>query len=165
MKTILKTTIAMVGAALFFTGCETEDKLNKISENIEKLTQVQRVEKKGVSCEDSDALEVLKRIVDKKFNGDFEIEKNNIVIWEYSPVGRYTCKAKIKKVGERKKKEKISNDKNAAMLAIMTQVLAPAQYGIGAEGGWVNYYTYETTISTKENRHLYVEIFSENNEN
>jgi hypothetical protein len=164
MKTILKTTIALVVIALFFTGCETEDKLNKISENLEKLAQVQRVEKKGVSCEDNDVLDILKRIVDKKFNGDFEIDKNNIVIWEYNAVGKYTCKSKIKKVGERKEKEKVSNDKNAAMLAIMNQVLAPAQYGIGAEGGWVNYYTYETTTSTKENRHLYVEIFSESNE-
>ena len=159
MRTISKTITALAVTAMFFTGCETEDKLNKISENIEKLTQVKSVNK-GVSCDDEGALEVLKSIVDKKFNGDFEIEKNNIVIWEYNSVGRYTCKAKIKKVGERKEKEKISNDKNAAMLAIMSQVLAPAQYGIGTEGGWVNYYTYETTTSTKENRHMYVEIFS-----
>jgi hypothetical protein len=43
----------------------------------------------------------------------------------------------------------------------MSQILAPAQYGIGADGGWVNYYTYVTTTSTKDNRHLYVEIFTE----
>ena len=160
MKTISKITMALAVAALFFTGCETEEKINKISENIEKLTQVKSVNK-GVSCDDEGALEVLKSIVDKKFNGDFEIEKNNIVIWDYNTVGRYTCKAKIKKVGERKEKPKVSKDKNAAMLAVMSQMFAPAQYGIGADGGWVNYYTYVTTSSTKENRHMYVEIFTE----
>ena len=39
MKIILKTSITLVVAGLFFTGCETEEKINKISENIEKLTQ------------------------------------------------------------------------------------------------------------------------------
>ena len=117
--------------------------------------------KKGVSCEDEGALEVLKGIVDKKFNGNFEIEKNNIVVWNYNAVGRYTCKAKIKKVGERKKKTELSKDKNVAMLSVMNQMFAPAQYGIGADGGWINYYTYVTTASTKENRHMYVEIYSE----
>jgi len=157
------TTMILAVAALFFTGCETEEKINKISENIEKLTQVKHV-KSGVSCEDKGALEVLKRIVDKKFNGDFEIEKNNIVIWDYNAVGRYTCKAKIKKVGEIKKKEALPKNETAAMLSVMNQMFAPAQYGIGIDGGWVNYYTYETTTSTKENRHMYVEIFTENNE-
>jgi len=164
MKTILKTTIALAVTALFFTGCETEEKINKISENIEKLTQVEHV-KSGVSCEDDGVLEVLKSIVDKKFNGDFEIEKNNIVIWDHNSVGRYTCKAKIKKVGERKKKEALPKNETAAMLSVMNQMFAPAQYGIGDDGGWVNYYTYVTTASTKENRHLYVEIFTDADEN
>ncbi len=164
MKTILKTTIPLAVAALFFTGCETEEKINKISENIEKLTQVKNVNK-GVSCEDKGVLDILKRIVDKKFNGNFEIEKNNVVIWDINSVGRYTCKAKIKKVGERKEKPKVSKDKDAAMLAVMSQMFAPAQYGIGSDGGWVNYYTYVTTASTKENRHMYVEIFTEESGN
>ena len=47
------------------------------------------------------------------------------------------------------------------MLSVMNQMFAPAQYGIDADGGWVNYYTYVTTTSTKENRHMYVEIFSD----
>lgn len=160
MKTILKTTMILAVAATLFTGCETEEKINTISENIEKLTQVKSVNK-GVSCEDKGALEVLKSIVDKKFNGDFEIEKNNIVIWDYNAVGRYTCKAKIKKVGEKKEKTKLPKDGNAAMLSVVSQMFAPAQYGIDADGGWVNYYTYVTTSSTKENRHMYVEIFTE----
>jgi len=158
MKTkILKTTMVLAVAVTFFTGCDTEEKLDKIANNLEGLVQT----KKGVSCEDKGALEVLKSIVDKKFNGDFEIEKNNIVIWDYNAVGRYTCKAKIKKVGEKKKKTELPKDKNAAMLSVMSQMFAPAQYGIGSDGGWVNYYTYVTTSSTKENRHLYVEIFTE----
>jgi len=160
MKTILKTTMVLAAGVLFFTGCDTEEKINKISENIEKLTQVESVNK-GVSCEDKEALEVLKSIVDKKFNGDFEIEKNNIVIWDYNDVGRYTCKAKIRKVAERKEKTELPKDKNAAMLSAMSQLFAPAQYGISEDGGWVNYYTYETTSSTKENRHMYVEIFTD----
>ena len=53
---------------------------------------------------------------------------------------------------------------NSEQISVMNQMFAPAQYGIGADGGWVNYYTYVTTTSTKENRHLYVEIFSESNE-
>ena len=144
-------------AALFFTGCETQEKLDKIANNLEGLVQT----KKGVSCEDKGALEVLKSIVDKKFNGNFEIEKNNIVVWDYSAVGRYTCKAKIKKVGERKEKKKLPKNENAAMLSVMSQMFAPVQYGISSDGGWVNYYTYVTTASTKENRHMYVEIFTE----
>jgi len=158
MKTkILKTTIVLLIAATLFTGCETEEKLDKIASGIEGLVQT----KKGVSCEDEGALEVLKSIVDRKFNGDFDIEKNNIVIWDYDSVGRYTCKAKIKKVAERKEKAELPKDKNAAMLSVMSQMFAPAQYGIGSDGGWINYYTYVTTASTKENRHLYVEIFTE----
>ena len=133
-----------------------EEKLDKIANNLEGLVQI----RKGVSCEDEGALEVLKSIVDKKFNGDFEIVKNNIVIWDYNAVGRYTCKAKIKKVGERKEKKKLPKDTNAAMFAVMNQMFAPAQYGISENGGWINYYTYVTTSSTKENRHLYVEIYS-----
>ncbi len=164
MKTILKTTMILAVVATLFTGCETEDKLNKISENLEKLTQV-KSGNRGVSCEDDGALKVLKSIVDKKFNGDFEIEKNNIVVWDYSEVGRYTCKAKIKKVGEKKEKTELPKDKNAAMLSVMNQMFAPAQYGIGTDGGWVNYYTYVTTSSTKENRHMYVEIFTEESGN
>jgi len=154
---ILKTTILLAIAATFFTGCETEEKLNKIENSLEVLVE----RKKGVSCEDEAALEVLKSIVDKKFNGNFEIEKNNIVVWDYNAVGRYTCKAKIKKIGESKKKTELSKDKNVAMLSVMSQMFAPAQYGIGADGGWIHYYTYVTTASTKENRHMYVEIYSE----
>jgi len=147
MRTMLKTTIPLAVAVLFFTGCETGWKTNK-----------------GISCEDEGALRVLKRIVDKKFNGNFEIERNNIVIWDYNSVGRYTCKAKIKKVGERKKKEPLPQNETATMFSVMNQMFAPIEYGIDAEGGWVNYYTYETTASTKEHRHMYVEIFAEKSE-
>lgn len=156
-KSILKTTMVLAIAVTLFTGCETEEKLDKIANSLEGLVQT----KKGVSCDDEGALEVLKSIVDKKFNGDFEVEKNNIVVWDYNGVGRYTCKAKIKKVGEKKEKKKLPKNENAAMLSVMSQMFAPAQYGIGAKGGWINYYTYVTTTSTKENRHLYVEIYSE----
>ena len=154
---ILKTTIILVMAVTLFTGCGTDDKPNKIASEVEGVVQ----EKKGVSCEDEGAIEVLKSIVDKKFNGDFEVETNNIIVWDYNAVGRYTCKAKIKKVGERKEKRKLPKNENAAMLSVMSQMFAPAQYGIGSDGGWINYYTYVTTTSTKENRHLYVEIYSE----
>ena len=58
-------------------------------------------------------------------------------------------------------KDALPKNKDLAMLAVMGQMFAPAQYGITEEGGWINYYTYETTASTKENRHMYVEIFSD----
>lgn len=161
MKKSIKIVITLVIATASFTGCETEDKQNKNSENANKLT----VTKKGVSCEDESALSILKRIVDKKFNGDFEIEKNNIVVWDYNPVGRYTCKAKIKKVGERKEKKVLPKGDNALMLSVMSEMFAPAQFGISADGGWVHYYTYLTTTSTKENNNLYVEIFTEESGN
>ena len=148
-KTILKTTIAILLTGVIFTGCETG----------EKLTQ----HKKGVSCDDKGALKILKSIVDRKFNGDFEIEKNNIVIWDYNDVGRYECRAKIKKVGESKTKKEVKKNDTENMFAVMNQILAPAQYGISESGGWVNYYTYVTTTSTKKDRHLYVEIFTEEN--
>jgi len=149
----------MVGITFFLTGCDTDKKLDRIIQNLETLTAQDA--SRGVSCEDEGALKVLKKIVDRKFDGDFEIEKENIVVWDYNPMGRYTCKAKIKKVGEKKEKTELPEDENARMLAVMSQMFAPAQYGIGSDGGWVNYYTYVTTASTKENRHFYVEIFTE----
>lgn len=137
----------------FFTGCETEN--------------VHKEPKKGVVCDDKGALKTLKSIVDKKFNGDFEILKDEIVVWDYNDVGRYECRAKIKKVGERKVKKEQKTTKNDTQIAleVMSQMFAPAQYGISESGGWVNYYTYETTTSTKENRNLYVEIFTEDSGN
>jgi hypothetical protein len=151
-KTILKTTmtLALVLTAALFTGCEQDKQTFKT--------------KKGVSCEDRGALEVLKSIVDKKFNGDFEIEKDNIVVWDYNSVGRYSCRAKIKKVGEQKTKKSASKNADMDALMAMSQLFAPAQYGIGEKGGWINYYTYETTTSSKKNRSLYVEIYTDDAE-
>ena len=159
MRTAMKTTLVLAAATLF-TGCESEETLNKIAVSMEKLSSQTKESRAGIPCEDEDALEVLKSIVDKKFHGNFEIEKEKIVIWDYNGVGRYTCKAKIKKVGERKGKEALPKNKDLAMLTVMGQMFAPVQYGITEEGGWINYYTYETTSSSKENRHMYVEIFS-----
>jgi len=147
--TILKTTITLALGATLFTGCE-----------LDKKTFTPH---KGVTCDDKGALEVLKQIVDKKFSGDFEIEKDNIVVWDYNSVGRYTCRAKIKKVGERKVQKTAPKNDDLAALMAMSQLFAPAQYGIDEKGGWVNYYTYETTTSTKKDRSLYVEIYTEQN--
>ena len=146
LKAIVGITLALIFMA-FFTGCESAGKFDGAN--------------KGVVCDDKGALKILKSIVDKKFNGDFEIEKDNIVIWDYNPVGRYTCQAKIKKIGEQKNKKVTTTDDTDNILAVMSQMMAPAQYGISEEGGWVSYYTYETTTSTKKNRHLYVEIFTD----
>lgn len=137
--------VVLITAGVIFSGCEP---LSKVTTTMEQ--------NKGVSCEDKDALGVLKRIVDKKFNGDFEIEKDNIVVWDYNNVGRYTCRAKIKKVGESKQQEKKESDSELAGLLAMSQLFAPAQYGISEKGGWVNYYTYETTQGS-----LYVEIYTQ----
>ena len=145
-----KTIMTMILAATLFSGCESDG------------TTV--ASKKGVTCDDRGALKLLKKIVDRKFNGDFEIEKDNIVIWDYNPVGKYTCQAKIKKMGERKVKKEISKDDTENVLAAMNQIFAPANYGISESGGWVSYYTYETTVSTRKNRHLYVEIFTDDAE-
>jgi len=149
MKAIVGISLAVVFMACF-SGCESGGKFERAS--------------KGVACDDKVALKVLKRIVDEKFNGDFEIEKDNIVIWDYNPVGRYSCRAKIKKVGEQKNKKVTTTDDTDNILSVMSQIMAPAQYGISEEGGWVSYYTYETTTSTKKNRQLYVEIFTDNAE-
>lgn len=157
MSRIYKTIVSITAVSFFLTGCDTDKKLDQIIKNLQTLSS----SGKGVSCEDADALQLLKQIVDRKFDGDFEVEKDNIVVWDYNHVGRYTCKAKIKKVGEKKEKTELPKDDTAAMMAMMNQMFAPAQYGIGSNGGWVNYYTYTTTASTKENRHLYVEIFTE----
>jgi len=146
MKKITLTIITLALSTMLMTGCNSDGKT--FASN------------KGVSCENTDAMELLKSIVDKKFNGDFEIDKNNIVIWDYNPVGRYTCKAKIKRVGEQKAKKSTSNQDLDALM-IMSQMLAPAQYGIGKEGGWVNYYTYQTTAASKKHNYFYVEIFSD----
>lgn len=149
MNSILRTVFLLIAFGVLFTGCETGDKFVK--------------HKKGVPCDDKGALKTLKSIVDKKFNGDFEILKDEIVVWDYNDVGRYECRAKIKKIGEIKDKKKIATSKNDTQMAleVMSQMFAPAQYGIFESGGWVNYYTYETTTSTQENRNLYVEIFTE----
>ncbi len=151
MKTIVKTTMAMMAAAALMTGCN----------NILTGEKPESVLHKGINCDDSAALDVLKSIVDQKFNGDFEIEKSNIVVWDYNPVGRYTCKAKIKRVGDNTKKKPTSKSSELDALMMMSTMFAPAAYGISNEGGWVNYYTYTTTMSNRKNRHLYVEIFSD----
>lgn len=145
LKAIAGITLGLLFIASF-TGCESEGKFTQSN--------------KGVSCDDRDALEILKRIVDRKFNGDFEIDKENIVIWDYNPVGRYTCQAKIKKVGEQKNKKETPKNDTEDMLAVMNQIFAPVQYGISENGGWVNYYTYETTKGS-----LYVEIFTDKSKN
>jgi len=146
MKAIVGISLAVI-FMVYFSGCESNEKFQTPS--------------KGVVCDDKGALKILKSIVDNKFNGDFEIEKNNIVIWDYNPVGKYTCQAKIKKVGEQKNKKDTPKIDPDNILAAMSQIMAPAQYGISEDGGWVKYYTYETTASTKKNRHLYVEIFTD----
>lgn len=165
MLKIFKTTALVVSigiATLLLTGCETDQKLDQIIKNLETLnTQKKETAPKGVSCDNERITKILKSIVDKKFNGDFEIEKDNIVIWDYNPVGRYTCKAKIKKVGNRKERAELPKDDTAAILATMNQMFAPANYGISSNGGWVNYYTYITTTSTPENNRFYVEIFTD----
>ncbi len=144
MKNVKKLTLGLALLALttLFSGCDVNG---------------DSIAKKGTSCEKKDAVAILKRIVDRKFNGDYEIESDNIIVWDYNPVGRYTCKAKIKKVAEAKKKSTDKDkDPDAAMIAVMAELLAPAQFGISKEGGWVNYYTYETTKHS-----LYVEIFTD----
>lgn len=151
MRNMITTGLVLTVIAGFFAGCTPDEQRTPVH------TEQSRT---GVSCEDESALEVLKSIVDKKFNGDYEIEKKNIVIWDYNSVGRYTCRAKIKKVGKSKQKKALPKDKELAMLAVMGEMFAPAQYGIGPDGGWINYYTYVTTASNRKNRHFYVEIFS-----
>jgi len=157
------TILVMIVSGFFLSGCEAEQKIDQV---IEKLDEISTSEvPKGVPCDDAGALKVLKRIVDRKFDGDFEIEKENIVIWDYNPVGRYTCKAKIKKASEQKEKQELPKDETAAMFTVMNQMFAPANYGISSDGGWVNYYTYTTTNAKEKDRHLYVELFTEANEN
>jgi len=164
------TTIGLACAVLFFTGCEVEEKIDKrmdkITNSLETLVEASKKSSsttatKGFSCDNKEVLTILKRIVDRKFNGDFEVEKENIVIWDYNNVGRYTCKAKIKKVGEQKNNTSSRKNDNELIYSMLGEMLAPAQYGISKDGGWVNYYTYVTTTSD-----MYVELFTrvENNE-
>ena len=116
-----KTGIILLGISIFLIGCG---------------------EKKGTSCESKVAINTLTSVVNKNTNKQYAIDENNIVIWDYNPVGRYMCKAKLKKV----------SDKNTNKTQIAPYI--SAVYGI-SDGGWVTYQTYETTA--KDDR-LYVEI-------
>ncbi len=44
MKTILKTTMTLAVVALFFTGCETKENLDKIANNLEGLVQTKKAQ-------------------------------------------------------------------------------------------------------------------------
>ena len=159
------TTIGLVCVAIFFSGCEMEEKLytriDNISNSLETLVELSKeanssstTVKKGFSCDNKDVLKSLKNIVNNKFNGDFKVEKENIVIWDYNSVGRYTCKAKIKKVGKRKRNISSRENDNELMYSMLGEILAPSKYTISKDGRWVNYYTYVTTTSN-----MYVELF------
>lgn len=58
----------------------------------------------------------------------------------------------------------MSGNDTENILAAMNQIFAPAQYGISEIWGWVNYYTYETTVYSKKNGNIYVEIFTDDAE-
>ena len=60
--------VVAAALALFFTGCDTEKKIDSIADNLEKLVGTT----KGVSCENEEVLKLLKSIVDKKFNEALE---------------------------------------------------------------------------------------------
>jgi hypothetical protein len=94
------------------------------------------------------ALETLKSLMDKNSDGDYTIDTDNIVIWDYNPVGRYQCRAKVKKVGD---KNPLGKDINSFMSTL---------YGL-KEGGWVHYHTY---ITTADENNFYVSLKMINND-
>jgi len=137
--------LASMSAIILFTGCDSvnkvedyaqkfEPKMEKIErhlENIEK--QLEKVEvKKGRPCDHVSVLESLKDLMDENSDGEYQVDRSHIVNWDYNSIGRYTCKAKVKKISEKNPLgKKISSFTSAA-------------YGL-SDGGWVHYSTYITT--------------------
>jgi len=147
-KTLLLT--AALGTMLLYTGCDSVDKaeahMEKIEaklESIEKqLAKEQSTEvKKGVPCDNTFALQSLKNLMDKHSDGEYEIDLNNIVVWDYNPVGRYNCRAKVKKISDK-------NPLGKKIDSYMSSLL----YGL-SDGGWVHYHTY---ITTADENNFYV---------
>ena len=89
--------------------------------------------KKGIGCDNKKVTEVLEGLLQKNGDAVYKVDTANIIVWDYNDVGRYTCKAKIIKTGEKSKSE-------------IAPYLSLA-YGI-KDGGWVNYHTYITTADS-----------------
>jgi hypothetical protein len=137
-----------------FTACKLEDKLDervdKITTSLETIAKSSQIlsqqRAKGFSCDDEDALQRLQEMVKHEFGSNFEIDRDNIVIWSQNSVGRYTCKVKVKKREKKKKKSSADND---LVYTVLGKMFATDKHGVGKDGGWINYYTYLTTTQKK----------------
>jgi hypothetical protein len=146
--------VLLLGLSTVFTACKLEEKIDervdKITNSLEiiaKSTKTLAEKKdKGFPCDDEDALERLQEMVKHEFGSSFEIDRDNIVIWSQNSVGRYTCKAKVKKVKKKKKKSSSDND---LVYTVLGKMFASDKHGVGKDGGWINYYTYLTTSKKK----------------
>ncbi len=148
-------TLAVLAASMIFmSGCDSVDKAEahvlKIEKGLaaieKKLSVMEQQQKstgaqKGITCDNASALETLKSLMDKNSDGEYEVDKANIVVWDYNPVGRYTCRAKVKKIGEK-------NPLGKEISSMMSGMI----YGL-SDGGWVHYHTY---ITTKDEDNFYV---------
>jgi len=145
----------IVGAGMSLTGCDSVDKAEAYAQKMEKsLVNIERKleklgekPKKGIACDNGLALETLKSLMDKNSDGEYAVDKQNIVIWDYNSVGRYTCKVKVKKIAD---KNPLGKDINAFLSKL---------YGLH-DGGWVHYHTY---ITTQDENNFYVGIDMKNN--
>ena len=151
----MKMNWGMAGAAVmaicFLTACDSTEKdetyMQKCEQQLEDinshLAALERQKKKGFSCENAAVLKALKQLIDKNADANYIVDRSNIVIWDYNPVGRYDCRAKVKKVGNRNPLGKKINP-----------FISNTRYGL-KDGGWVYYHTY---ITTKDNDKFYVGI-------
>jgi len=160
MKHKLITGTAMA-AMILFGGCDSIDKVEthvqKIEDQLKNMEahlalMEKRAEKnegkKGIPCDNTSALETLKSLMDKNSDAEYVVDTKNIVIWEYNPVGRYQCRAKVKKVGD---KNPLGKEINIFMSTL---------YGL-KEGGWIHYQTY---ITTADESNFYVTLQVINND-
>lgn len=122
MSSYLIKSALIIALGVGFTACEQVDNF---------------LGKKGMQCDSKEIVSLTEEILNNQIlkNGTLKIDPNNIVIWDYNKVGRYSCKAKVN--------GKNNDDR-------LNPYLLP-QYGLRLNSktnqisGWVNYNTYKTT--------------------
>ena len=100
----------------------------------------------GVECDSKRAVSLTQNILNNQVlrNGNLKLDVNNIVIWNYNKVGRYTCKAKVSGSDGAK-------TVNPFLLRMYGLSINPKTSKIS---GWIKYDTYKTT----KGNNFYVQI-------
>ena len=112
----------LLALGLSFTACEQADNF---------------LGKEGMKCDSKEIVSLTEQILNNQIlkKGTLKIDPENIVVWDYNKVGRYSCKAKVSGINS-------SDNLNTYILPLYGLSLNSKTNEIN---GWVNYNTYKTT--------------------